>query len=430
MSSARRWLAFGSGAGIHIAGPRGAESLQVAAVRIPPGGAAAARMLRGVLSIPDFQERPAGAWGTDYAAFLRKWGMPHVAATVMLPRHDLVVRPLSLPGVSDKDVDGAIGFQMDGLHPYSEESVYSSWARLPGTATVLVAIARREAIDRYAALFAEAGIKIGAFTCPAAAIYSALRLFGGKPASALLAVDESSAPLEVYGESASRPVFSAGFDLAPERAAALAAAELRIDPETPATPLSALLGTGPALAYAAALASASPGLSLKLNLLPAEKRQSSSRLRWVPVGIAGALVLLTAGALAGFPGYENHRYQRTLSAQIAAIAPLANRADQDEKQIAADRARIQLLDDLRRRPRQDMDALAELTRVLAPPTWINFLDISAHQVIAGGETNQAEPLLKLLDASPLFEASEFQGAPVPTRTGQSFRIKTNREGMR
>jgi hypothetical protein len=348
---------------------------------------------------------------------------------VVLPRHDVIVRPLALPGVTDKDIDSAVGFQMDGLHPYNEDDVYSSWARLPGTSTVLVAVARRESVDRYAALFAEAGVKTGAFTCSASVIYSALRVLGAGPAAPVLACDDSAGPLEFYGESPSRPVFSASFDVPARRAAALAASELRIDPAAEAQPLSALLGAEPALAYAAALTSAARGLSLKLNLLPPEKRQYSSRLRWVPVGVAGALVLATAGALAGYPKLENRRYQRTLNQQISTIAPVAARAAQADTEIAQDRARIALLDSLRRRPKQDMDALAELTRVLAPPAWVNFLDIGGRQIIVGGEAAQAEPLLKLLDASPLFEASEFQGAPSPSRNGQAFRIRTNREGL-
>ena len=78
---------------------------------------------------------------------------------------------------------------------------------------------------------------------------------------------------------------------------------------------------------------------------------------------------------------------------------------------------MQLLDDLRRRPKADMDVLAELTRILPPPTWLNLLEISPAQVIVDGETDQAAPLLKVVDASPLFEASEFQMGPVPMPGG-------------
>ena len=83
-----------------------------------------------------------------------------------------------MPGVSGKDLAGAVRFQLDGLHPYNEDDVVSSWTRLEHSSTVLVAIVRADVIQRYATLFAEAGIKIAGFTCSAAVIYSALRLFG------------------------------------------------------------------------------------------------------------------------------------------------------------------------------------------------------------------------------------------------------------
>src|SRR5580693_8102900 len=215
----RKWLAAGSGVGIQIAGPRGAESMHVAAVRVRPGGAPAVKLLRGGFAIENFPQQPAGVWGTDYAAFLRKLGMRHVTATVVLPRQDVIVRPLVLPGVSDKDLASAIQFQLDGLHPYSEDDVFSSWARLPGTSTVLVAVARKDVVERYAALFAEAGVKVGGFTCSAAAVYSALRLFGAPAAREILAWDSASEAIELYGESPSRPLLSASYDLDLSRAA-------------------------------------------------------------------------------------------------------------------------------------------------------------------------------------------------------------------
>ena len=64
----KKWLAFGSGIGIEIAGPHGSESLRVLAVRVRPNGA---RVI-DQLAIEDFPHQPAGVWGTEYTAFLRK----------------------------------------------------------------------------------------------------------------------------------------------------------------------------------------------------------------------------------------------------------------------------------------------------------------------------------------------------------------------
>ncbi len=422
----KKLLAFGSGVGIQIVGPRGAESLHIAAVRVRPTGA----RLIDSLVIEDFRRQPAAEWGAIYGAFLRKWGMGHAAAVVLLPRGDVILRPLPLPGVSNKDLGSAVRFQMDGLHPYADDDVYPAWSRLPGSPTVLVAVVRRDAIERFAAPFEEAGVRVGAFTCSAAVIYSALRVFGDAPAPELLAMDDSNGALEFYGESPTRPLFSASFDASNERAPALAAAELRIAPGTEPVQLAELLKSASPLPFAAALCSACPRSSLSLNLLPAERRHGGSRLRWIPTGVLAAGVLALAAWLALFPAYENRKYLKSLEQQIAAATPAANRASAIDKQVDDMRQRMQLLDHLRAQPKADMDIVAELTRILPPPTWVNLMQLSAKQVLVGGETPESAPLLSLLDASKLFEASEFQGSPSRLAGGgEQFRIRTNREGV-
>ena len=103
----------------------------------------------------------------------------------------MIVRPLSMLGVSDRDLAAAVQFQMEGLHPYAEDDVVSSWARLPAK---LHRAGRHRAARGHRSLCAiycgEAGIKIGAFTCSAAAIYSALRLFRRTPSAEFLAFVE------------------------------------------------------------------------------------------------------------------------------------------------------------------------------------------------------------------------------------------------
>ena len=309
----KKWLAFGHGVGIEVVGPHGGESLRVTAVRVHPGGA----RVVGTLSFEDAMHHAAGVWGTEYAAFVRKHGCAHVAATVLLPRREVMVRNLALPGVTDKDLPAAIEFQLDGLHPYREEDVATSWARIPGTSSVLIAITRRAVIERFVTLFGEAGIEVGAFTCSAAAIHSALRMFRDAPSSSgLLAYEPAESGVEIYGESASRPVFSATFDVPLERAAPMAASELRLDADTAPHGLDTLFNASPALPYAAALASACPLMALPLNLLPAELRpvrcalavDSLRRLgrRCSAIGCcAGTLPALRHSALPGFAERRN-----------------------------------------------------------------------------------------------------------------------------
>jgi hypothetical protein len=98
----RKLVEFGAGIGIEIA----SRDLEVVAARVRPNGV----KVLGRLTIADFAARPAAEWGLEYARFLSPMGLSHVSATVLLPRRDVIVRHLALPGVSGKDVAGAIRF--------------------------------------------------------------------------------------------------------------------------------------------------------------------------------------------------------------------------------------------------------------------------------------------------------------------------------
>ena len=168
----RKLLAFGSGVGIEI----GATDLEVAAVRVRP---TRIRVL-GRVTIRNFAGRPAAEWGAEYARFLKSLGAGHMSATVLLPRREAIVRQLALPGVARKDMEGAIRFQLDSLHPYGEDEVSWGWSRLAYGA-VLVGIVRRATVEQYVQLFTEAGVAVCSFTFSAAAVHAAIRLNGAGP---------------------------------------------------------------------------------------------------------------------------------------------------------------------------------------------------------------------------------------------------------
>ncbi|MEO8026888.1 MAG: hypothetical protein ABI823_10455, partial [Bryobacteraceae bacterium] len=123
--SGRNWLAFGSGVGVEI----GERHLEVTAVQVRPGGA---RVL-GSLTIPNYEATPAAEWGAQYREFAKKFGVQHVAVMVLLRRRDVILRQVAMPGVADKDLDSAVGFQLETLHPFKESDVIASWARLRKT---------------------------------------------------------------------------------------------------------------------------------------------------------------------------------------------------------------------------------------------------------------------------------------------------------
>jgi hypothetical protein len=427
----RKWVTFGSGVGIEI----GAADLEVVAARIRPGGV----HVLGRRVISNFAARPAAEWGAEYTKFLKSLGAGHLSATVLLPRRDVIVRHLSLPGVAGKDTESAIRFQLDSLHPYGDDEVAWGSSAL-GFGAVLVGVARRETVDRYYQLFNEAGIAVAAFTFSAAAVHAALRLNGPMAAEGFLALSRSaSGAVEVYGESPSRPIFSAEFDMPPQRAASLAASELRLPPGTAARPLEALLpkpASNPvendlsrnALPYATALAGACPRLAPAANVLPAEHRRYSSRAMFIPTLILASLAILAVVSIIAFSQYAERRYLRKLNAEIASLEPRAQRTAALDRQISQSRTRAELLDQFRGRTRNDLEALHELTRLIEPPAWTNSIDLTRDNVRVTGEAPQAAALLRIFDSSPFFENSSADMIQrSSTFNGEMFQIRSSRE---
>jgi len=243
---------------------------------------------------------------------------------------------------------------------------------------------------------------------------------------------------EVYGESVAKPVFSAEFDLPPERAALVAISELRLEPGTAPVSLDRILPpprNNPvtndlgrrALPYATALAGACPWLTPAANLLPAEHRRSSSRAMYVPTAVLGLVLLMLGGALVAHSAIEDRRYLRELEAEIAKLEPQARRASTLDRETARAQSRMRLLEGVRKYTKADLDALNELTSLLKPPTWTSTIALTRDAVTISGETDQAAPLLKVIDSSRYFQNSAFVGSLVKAGGNEQFQIRAARE---
>jgi hypothetical protein len=431
-ASFKKWLAIGTGIGIEI----GRETLTVTVVRVRPSGV---RVL-GELTIPRFSEQPASDWGVDYANFLKKLGVAHLSAGVLLPRDEVIVRQVMLPGVSDKDLAAAIRFEIDSLNPYSEEEAVFDWARIAKTSSILVGITRRTVLERYTTRFAEAGVKVASFTFSAPSIYSAVRVYSTPPPEGFLVLEETGDELEVYGESPARPIFSARVERSAASACTLAISELRLAPETEPVALHDKLPQplrAPAdydlpracLAYAMALAGACLLRPLAVNLLPREQRQSTSRLRFVPAIALATIALFLLGAVVAYPKYADRQYLALLRAEIHKLEPRARKAVDLDQKIAMARNRAQTLDTFRARTREDLEAMSEVTKLLTSPTWLTSLQLSRDSLTVSGEAEQAAALLKVMDSSRQFRGSAFVIPIARGQNGDLFTIRGARQGV-
>ena len=170
----RRARKFGTGFGIAIAN----GDLETVIVRSRPSGSAVVASA----VIGNFATRPAAEWGAELLGFLRAAAEPHLAATIVLPREEVIVRTVRLPGVTEKDTASAIELQLDTLHPWEDTPIEWAWWRVTAT-DVVVGIVRQATLSEFETLFSEAGIPIAAVTFSSAVIHAALRLQQAAPAS-------------------------------------------------------------------------------------------------------------------------------------------------------------------------------------------------------------------------------------------------------
>jgi hypothetical protein len=428
----RRAVSFGTGVGIRL----GETTLEIAVVRVRPSGA----RLAGVHRVEGFRDKPAAEWGAGALAFLKAHGADRQAAIAVLARPEAILRLITLPGVNDEDTAAAVRFQLDSLHPFTEDEAAFGWQRL-NHAQVAVGITEQRHIDTITALLSEAGIRLAGISFSGPVLHAALRATGAPPAALLAAWPGESEGLEFYGESPARPLYSAEFDLPPDRAAGLVRAELRIEGDPGCLSLDQLLpwappesgeseSTAPSclLAQAAALAAACPHLGEPLNLLPLEQRASSSRARYIPTLVLATLLAVTGGALLAQEAWLDRQYLARLQSEIRNVEPAVARVQKLDEETMALAARIRQLDDFRRQSRADLDAVKEVNRLLPPPAWIQQLQISRDSLQVAGEAAAAEGLLKQFDEAPAFRGATFTMPLNRGQNGELFRLRVQREG--
>lgn len=473
-----RIVRFGSGCGIEIRG----EELFAVAVKSRPAGVS----VLGAATIAGFRERAPEEWGAEYRAFLERNGLAHVAATVSLPRAEVIVRQIQLPAMSEKERAAAVRYQLDGLHPFGDDEVRHAYAvvgeaREGAPVNIVVLIAEQEPIDAYARLFEQAGVAVASFTVAAAGLWTAVRMPRSAPPRPFVIADFRGGALEVYGESAQRPAISVEFDLSSidaERALRLAAAELRTgdaasialvvsgrvetapgeesSPPSPAeigkafplfepravsaivpSPLSAPEGFDPRRdlsALGTALESACPRLGWRANLLPVERRKSDSRLLWAPTAALLALLVLLGLGFALRPAVQDRAYAAALREEIARLEAVVAEVDETRARAETVRARLNHAMTLLGRTSEDLVIIRELSVLIPDTAWLNSLEINDDGVRISGEAESAAPLLGILSEARAVDQAAFGSSLVKVEEGERFQIvaarRTPESGVR
>ena len=462
-----RILRVGTGCGVEIRGSR----LNVVAVKSRPGGVT----LLGRMTIEDFRERPPRDWGAEYNEFLKGLRLSHLSCSVSLPRSDVIVREIHLPAMPRKELAAAVGYQLEGLHPYEQDDVYHAFAPLQGMnermsqIPIAVVVAEKAKIDQYASTFEEAGIAVEAFTVAAAAFYAGVRVRWDSPPVPFVIADFAKDSLEIYGEAKARPLFSARFDLGSipaERALRLAAADLRLEETELASivlaggsesdeedgrdskPLEAGGSFEPrsleellpapespegffdakrnAAALAVGLEAACPRLGWRANLLPPERRKKSARWMYLPTGVLAAALLLLGLAFLLRPLMQDSDYINAVQAEVAKLSQIVAQVERLEAETRHNKGRLALLRSLRQRTEADLSIVRELSSLLPDTVWLTRLEINDEGVRVRGEANRAAPLLGLINDAETLANAEFLTSLVTTDQGDRFQIGAKR----
>jgi Tfp pilus assembly protein PilN len=180
---------------------------------------------------------------------------------------------------------------------------------------------------------------------------------------------------------------------------------------------------------AAAVTGACPRLSIQANLLPEHLRSQTSRLIYIPTAILGVLLIGAAIVAASQQPVEDRRYLDKLNQEIKMLERQAAQVGQIDKSVQDMQARMALLDRHRRRSQADAEALREMTNLLQPPAWLAMFALTRSDITVNGEAEQAAPLLRVIDQSPLFRDSGFSQAMSKVGAGaETFVLRTIREG--
>ena len=464
--NANQIFRLGTGCGIEI---RGAD-LRVVAVRSRRAGV----QVLGYREITGFRERPAAEWGAEYRAFLEDLHLSHLSATVVLPRHEMIVRELRMPALAKKELAAAVGYQLENLHPFDPGEIYHAFAPLGPlgkqnvSLPLAVVIAEKSKVDAYADLFENAGIAVESFTVAAAAFFGGVRVRWDVPPAPFVIADCGADGLEIYGEGTGRALLSARFDLKrmpARRALSLAGADLRLDTDQTAklvrvgeareqsdiavepgesfepcrveellpAPIDAPIdfdAANAATAFAAGLDAACPRLGWNANLLPAERRKKNSRWMYLPTAaLAAACVLL----MLGFPlrvRIQDGGYIRAIEAETRQLSLTVQQVNALDAEARVSKQKFAALEALERRTGADLKILSELSDLLPETVWLSSLEMDDKGVRIQGIADSAAPLLGMVNEAVTLTEAEFSASIVTTKDGtEQFRMAATRRAV-
>ncbi len=401
--------------------------------------------------------------------------------TVGLPRSVVTMRAIRMPAVQDEELKGVLEYEVERHVPFPlEEAQYDFQVleRDAQHATLLLATARKEEIDRYVDLLRDAGIRptglgVSTFASLNVLFYNQRR--DGDPFTALIDLRDGEAEIGVANAGILRHCRhltlepAAPLDvLLPELSGLLAQPLADSGPSGRGRISLAGAGSGrgdllhhlaeqsgleveflqpfqrikargvepqAAQSLGAAVGLALKGLAtlpLQIDLLPREMappRQDPGLTRTYRL----LLLIAVLGLAYGVSGAIRER--RALAGLIARVDRLkaeAGTVEQLKGEVVRLDNRIAALQRIDQEEVRKLDALREIVQLLPKGVTLTLFSVEGREVRIGGSiAGSASDLISILEQSPFFENVQFT-SPVASRGGetQEFQIKGILEARR
>jgi Tfp pilus assembly protein PilN len=402
--------------------------------------------------VPGFRTRDRAEVRREIDAFFKANRLSRETLVLGIPRQDVIIRHLDLPGEVAENLKQVVYYQVQSFEPSEEEKFYHDFILVRGPEgakrlQVLVVMVRKGVLDGHLALLKELGLRPAIVTVGSAGLSSVfLQTARGLEKKTFVLIDLKPTGIEVVALKDGTFAYSREVPRStpPDWKSQLlaevqmAAARIRLGPDDTIDRIL-LSGEDSEAAHrelhdeipecdlvgnhvrfempvkirphvqesASALGLAWCGMagrsSFRLNLLPPELRVRQSRWAYVPTVILGLTAIVLLIALGFREVVQERALIRDLDQAIAALKPRVDRVQKVRTDAEKLERHLTYVEGLVSRRDMNLEVLRELTTVLPDETFLSFYQNSDDSIQISGSSSNAPDLLAKLENSKLLK---------------------------
>jgi general secretion pathway protein L len=163
---------------------------------------------------------------------------------------------------------------------------------------------------------------------------------------------------------------------------------------------------------------------IETNLLPQALRPKKKRTNLkTSIVLAGIAAILAIGAVTSHSFFKARRLE-TLEKELKEIqvkaAPL-EKIDREQEEV---KLYVDLLAGIQSKNPRKLPLLEQLTQILPPHTWVTEIIFAKNEIKVKGVSAKASDLVPILEQSPYFKSTQFNGSIVNSPEGERFALQT------